>query len=123
MPPLSSSPDAGLAPDQDTAFEDALERLESIVREMESDQVPLSRLIECYEEGSRLHQTCQRLLDSARGRLEYIRDRGRLGVSLESPETGSTVPPVAETEGGASTPPAARLSRKRVEADKAEELF
>lgn len=128
MPSLSTSPDAGLAPDTDTAFEDALERLESIVRDMESDQVPLSRLIEYYEEGNRLHQTCQRLLDAARGRIEVIRDRGRAGVVLEALGAGASAgasvgAEVAEAPPATAPPSAGRTARRPVEEARGEELF
>lgn len=59
----------------DLPFEDALEQLEELVREMESDQIPLDDLIKNYEEGTRLYRVCEKRLDEARGRIEIIRKK------------------------------------------------
>jgi len=61
--------------DSEPAFEDALEQLEDLVREMESDQIPLEALIRKYEEGSRLYKVCEERLDEARGRIEILRKK------------------------------------------------
>ena len=53
-------------------FETAIERLEQIVEEMESDKLPLERLLERYEEGTKLVKVCQEKLDSAERRIEII---------------------------------------------------
>ncbi|MEM7601169.1 MAG: exodeoxyribonuclease VII small subunit [Verrucomicrobiota bacterium] len=55
------------------AFEDALSQLEELVREMESDQMPLEELIQNFEEGTRLFKVCEKRLDEAQGRIEIIR--------------------------------------------------
>jgi exodeoxyribonuclease VII small subunit len=57
------------------AFEDALEKLEALVREMESDNLPLDDLIRNYEEGTRLYHACEKRLDEAQGRIEIIRKK------------------------------------------------
>ena len=57
------------------AFEDALEQLEALVREMESDDIPLDDLIRNYEEGTRLYRACEKRLDEAQGRIEIIRKK------------------------------------------------
>ncbi|MAS95263.1 MAG: exodeoxyribonuclease VII small subunit [Verrucomicrobiales bacterium] len=81
MPKKSDSP----APvDSDLAFEEALSQLESLVQEMESDQVPLEELIENYEKGSRLYQVCEKRLDEAQGRIEIIR-KNRNGETVLEP--------------------------------------
>ena len=56
-------------------FEGALAQLEDLVREMESDEVPLEALIRKYEEGTRLYQICEQRLDEARGRIEILRKK------------------------------------------------
>ncbi len=63
-----SSTDKAPAP----TFECAMERLESIVEEMESDKMPLQDLIARYEEGTRLVQVCQTKLSEAEKRIEII---------------------------------------------------
>ncbi len=65
--------------DNDTVrFEDLLDRLEQIVRELENDELDLDRAIARYEEGMTLARECQRRLDDAERRVERIR-RGEGG--------------------------------------------
>ncbi|MDF1656835.1 MAG: exodeoxyribonuclease VII small subunit [Verrucomicrobiales bacterium] len=66
------------------AFEDALSHLEELVREMESDQMPLEELIKNYEEGTRLFKVCEKRLDEAQGRIEIIR-KNRSGQGVVEP--------------------------------------
>jgi exodeoxyribonuclease VII small subunit len=54
------------------SFEDALRRLEQVVRELESGEATLDRAIELYEEGERLKQQCETRLKSAQARIEKI---------------------------------------------------
>ncbi|MFC0203398.1 exodeoxyribonuclease VII small subunit [Novosphingobium soli] len=54
------------------SFEDALRALETIVRRLESGDVPLEDSISLYEEGERLRQHCQKRLDAAQARIERI---------------------------------------------------
>ncbi|HQZ29621.1 MAG: exodeoxyribonuclease VII small subunit [Verrucomicrobiales bacterium] len=62
-------------------FEQALEQLEELVREMEYDEIPLEDLIKNYEEGTRLFRVCEKRLDEAQGRIEIIRKK-RNGESV-----------------------------------------
>lgn len=82
MPRAAKTP----APTTETtlAFEDALEQLEELVREMESEQIPLEALIRKYEEGARLYRTCEQRLDEARGRIEILRKK-RSGETVLEP--------------------------------------
>ena len=54
------------------SFETAIERLETIVDEMESDQLPLEELIVRYEEGIKLVKVCEERLQAAEKRIEII---------------------------------------------------
>lgn len=54
------------------SFEDALRALETIVRQLESGDVPLEDSISLYEKGDRLRQHCQKRLDAAQARIERI---------------------------------------------------
>lgn len=65
-------------------FEEALDQLEELVREMESDQVPLEDLIRKYEEGTRLYLVCEERLEAARGRIEILRKK-RNGETVSEP--------------------------------------
>ncbi len=70
--------------DPELPFEEALEQLEELVREMESDKVPLEVLMKHYELGTRLHQVCEKRLDEAQGRIEIIRQKRDGSVALET---------------------------------------
>lgn len=53
-------------------FEQAMERLEAIVDQMESGKLPLEELIVRYEEGMGLVRVCQDRLASAEQKIEII---------------------------------------------------
>ncbi len=53
-------------------YETAMERLESIVEDMEGDKMPLQELIVRYEEGTKLVQVCHARLTDAEKRIEII---------------------------------------------------
>jgi exodeoxyribonuclease VII small subunit len=53
-------------------FEQAMERLETIVDQMESGKLPLEELIVRYEEGMGLVKICQDRLASAEQKIEII---------------------------------------------------
>ncbi len=61
--------------DPDLPFEEALTRLEALIQGMESDQVPLDDLIRNYEAGTALYRVCEKRLDEAQGRVEFIRKK------------------------------------------------
>ena len=44
-------------------FEEALDQLERIVRELESDTVPLEQTVELYEKASQLASYCSGILE------------------------------------------------------------
>ena len=53
-------------------FEEALERLESLVEAMEHGQLALEELLERHEEGTRLAALCTEKLAAAEKRIEMI---------------------------------------------------
>ena len=53
-------------------FEDALERLESILESMESGDTPLADLVAKFEEGSNLLKVCQVKLKEAELKIEKL---------------------------------------------------
>lgn len=57
------------------SFEHNLERLTSIVEQMESVEIPLEKALELYEEGMKLSAVCQKQLEEAEGRVEILRKR------------------------------------------------
>ena len=53
-------------------FEDALERLETILESMESGDTPLAELVNRFEESSTLLNTCQKKLKEAELKIEQL---------------------------------------------------
>jgi exodeoxyribonuclease VII small subunit len=78
-------------------FETAMDRLESIVEQMESGKLPLEDLIVRYEEGMNLVKICQERLASAEQKIEIIarNSAGKTTVKPFEPttETAATPPP------------------------------
>jgi exodeoxyribonuclease VII small subunit len=76
-------------------FETAMQRLERIVEEMESDQLPLESLLTRYEEGVKLVRVCDDKLKAAEQRIEII-TRNAAGEprieEFESEKKTSTAP-------------------------------
>lgn len=67
-------PDA--APDATPlSFEQGLQHLEAIVKEMESGELPLERAIDLFERGMKLSATCRRQLEEAETRVEILTRR------------------------------------------------
>lgn len=54
------------------SFEDALKRLEAIVQQLETGDVPLDRSIELYAEGDKLRAQCLKRLADAQARIDKI---------------------------------------------------
>jgi exodeoxyribonuclease VII small subunit len=59
-------------PASELSFEDALKRLEEIVRLLERGEAPLDQSIELYQEGDRLKRHCEARLKAAQARIEQI---------------------------------------------------
>ena len=53
-------------------FEEALERLEDIVRKMETGDMTLEESLKAFEEGIKLARLCSRRLDEAERRVEIL---------------------------------------------------
>ncbi len=53
-------------------FEDALEKLEDIVKKMETGDLPLEEALKSFEEGIKLIRSCQSKLDEAGRRVEVL---------------------------------------------------
>lgn len=70
------------------SLEQAVERLEGLVNEMETSQLPLETLITRYEEGLRLVKLCQEKLDAAEQRIQIITRDVRGKTTLENYSTG-----------------------------------
>ncbi len=64
----------------EVSFETAMERLETIVGEMESSKLPLEELLVRYEEGIRLVGICNQRLAGAENRIETLSRTGSVKV-------------------------------------------
>ena len=56
----------------DIKFEDALQRLERIVDQLEGGNLPLEESLKVFEEGVGLARHCARYLDEAEKRIELL---------------------------------------------------
>lgn len=81
--PSSGNQTADSSADQfeSLSFDELLVKLEEIVQQLETDQLPLEESIDTYETGMKLAQRCQRLLEQAELRISRI-----------ASETGETEP-------------------------------
>ncbi|MBI2166772.1 MAG: exodeoxyribonuclease VII small subunit [Candidatus Omnitrophica bacterium] len=57
---------------EELKFEKALERLEKIVEELESGNIPLEEALKKYEEGVRLSRACSEKLTQAEKKIEVL---------------------------------------------------
>ena len=86
MPAREPAPAAETPP----SFEGAMERLETLVEQMENARLPLEELIRSYEEGTRLVRVCNERLSAAEQRIEII-TRDAAGQA----QVGEMPPPAA----------------------------
>ncbi len=57
------------------SFEEGLEQLEAIVKEMESGELPLERALDLFERGMKLSDACRKQLEEAETRVEILTRR------------------------------------------------
>lgn len=60
----------------DLTFEDALGRLENIVRELEKGETALDESVKLFEEGIKLSGICSKYLKDAQQKVEILIDNG-----------------------------------------------
>lgn len=61
-----------MAEKEQLTFEQALERLEAIVSQLEGGTLPLEEALELFQEGSQLQALCQRMLTEAEATVEKL---------------------------------------------------
>jgi len=74
---------------QTISFEEALVRLEEIVRRLENGDLPLSDSLSLYEEGTALIKTCTKMLDQAEQKVVKLKkgpDRNPVELEFEDEE-------------------------------------
>ena len=57
---------------KEPAFEDRLAELEQVVRELDSDELPLEHAIEAYERGIKLSFALNKTLEEAQRKIEIL---------------------------------------------------
>lgn len=77
-------PDSPAAAPNDLPFEQALERLNSIVEAMESDDLPLEKMLTSYEDGMKMYHVCQERLATAELKVQQI-EKDAAGRLLAKP--------------------------------------
>ncbi len=66
------------------SFEEAFERLEAAVAALQDGQMPLERALQLYEEGMKLAQHCNELLQKAELRVQQL-SVNNMGVPVVQP--------------------------------------
>ncbi len=69
-------------------FEKNLERLDSIVRQLEDVDVPLEKALKLYEEGMKISEACQKQLQEAEGRIQVLMKRAGGKIVAEPFDSG-----------------------------------
>lgn len=59
---------------EEMTFEQAMQRLDEIVKAMESGDLPLANSMELYKEGSELSRFCHKKLEQAKMEIEMWRN-------------------------------------------------
>jgi exodeoxyribonuclease VII small subunit len=94
-------------------FETAMDRLEKIVEQMETGELPLEDLIVRYEEGMNLVRVCQERLASAEQKIEIIarNNAGKPTVKEFEPsaESKAEIAEIKTTNGGENQSDEVRL--------------
>ena len=69
----------------DLKFEDALGRIEQLVQELEDGEIALDKMLEKYEEGSRLIRFCMEQLNSAEAKIKKLTEEQGTGNFMTEP--------------------------------------
>lgn len=60
--------------EKELSFEEAMEKLEAIVQQLESGDVPLEKAIELFQQGMEMAQTCSGKLEQIERKIEMLID-------------------------------------------------
>jgi exodeoxyribonuclease VII small subunit len=74
------------SPAKHPPFEEALQKLEGIVEDMESDDLPLEALLAKYEEGAKLVKICQEKLAEAELKIQQLEKNAAGEMKLKPAE-------------------------------------
>ena len=71
------------------AFEEGLDQLEKIVKQLEEGDLPLEKSLELFEKGVRLSEACRKQLQQAEGKVEILlKKQGRVEAKPFQVEDG-----------------------------------
>ena len=90
------------APAQDMSFEEAMDKLESLVRAMENGNTRLEDVIASFEEAKRLSAYCQQKLETLKRKIEIL--------TKDGPEGQTWAPFQPEADGADTFIPASQES-------------
>ncbi len=74
---------------ENLTFEECMMRLDQIVKNMESGNVPLEQMIGNFEEGSALANICHQKLNSLKRKIDVLQknpEGGTMWKNMEAPE-------------------------------------
>ena len=91
---MAKNPKPDDAAPESLSFEDALERLETIVEELEGGELSLEQSLRHYEEGMKLSKRLTKTLDEAEKTIERLVEAGD-----DEPESTATAPGAAPRRG------------------------
>jgi exodeoxyribonuclease VII small subunit len=77
------TPKKAAEPKDSLSFEQAIQRLEKIVADMEAAELPLEDVLKRYEEGTRLVRFCTTKLDEAEKKIELLTKKADGAVALK----------------------------------------
>ena len=69
------------------SFEQSMERLDAIVKQLEKGEAPLDESLALFEEGTALIASCGKMLDSAEQKVVMLK-KGENGQPTEEPFEG-----------------------------------
>src|SRR5215208_4870038 len=81
-------------------FEKAFQQLETIVKRLEGEELPLDESLQLFEEGIRLSRFCHQRLEEVEKKIELILADAK-GQPVTEPFEGEEEEPSPEGEGGA----------------------
>jgi exodeoxyribonuclease VII small subunit len=95
-------------PGETISFEQALERLEAVVRDLEGTEIGLDRSLTRYQEGVQLLKRCRAILDDAERKVRLLAGVDSDGVPVTQDWDAT---PTAERDARVSREPAAKPVR------------
>ena len=79
--------------DKPPSFEEGLQQLEQIVKDLEEADLPLEKSIDLFEKGVKLSETCRRQLQEAEAKVEVLlKKEGRVQAEPFTLEDGEPEP-------------------------------